>query len=283
MPDLVPVMPLARRLAPRLDALNAAIRAAAARTDALLVDFAAHPVASDPRLWSPDRLHANAAGHARIAAALAHALGIPGADEDWRLPLPPAAPRSAALRLRDELVWGQDYLLPWLLRHSLGRSSGDRRQAEAPGARPGAPGAAAIISRFDRGRCPMVQSQASDVTAYLAELPPERRAVVAAVRDVVLANLPAGYREAVGWGMITWSIPLERYPDTYNQQPLCFAALAAQKNHYVALPDRRLPGPQARSRRCARRSRRPARSSTWASRASASSASRTCRWRRSAR
>jgi lysophospholipase L1-like esterase len=132
MPDLVPVMPLARRLAPRLHALNAAIRSAAAQTGALLVDFAEHPVASDPRLWSPDRLHANALGHARIAAALAHALELPGADEDWRLPLPPAAPRSAARRLRDELVWGRDYLLPWLLRHSLGRSSGDRRQPKRP-------------------------------------------------------------------------------------------------------------------------------------------------------
>ncbi len=132
MPDLVPVMPVARRLAHRLDALNAAIRTAAARTGALLVDFAGYPVASDPRLWSPDRLHANAFGHARIAAALAHALEIPGADEDWRLPLPPAAPLSAARRLRDELVWGRDYLLPWLVRHSLGRSSGDRRQPKRP-------------------------------------------------------------------------------------------------------------------------------------------------------
>jgi lysophospholipase L1-like esterase len=135
LPDLVPVMPLARRLAPRLEALNAAIRAAAAATGALLVDFAAHPVASDPRLWSPDRLHANSAGHARIAAALAHALGVSdagGAGEDWRLPLPPAAARSAARRLRDELAWSRDYLLPWLLRHSLGRSSGDRRQPKRP-------------------------------------------------------------------------------------------------------------------------------------------------------
>ena len=132
MPDLAPVMPLARRLAPRLDGLNAAIRAGAARTGTLLVDFAAHPVASDPRLWSPDRLHANSAGHARIAAALAHALGLPDADDSWRLPLPPAAPNSAARRLRDELVWGRDYLVPWLVRHSLGRSSGDHRQAKRP-------------------------------------------------------------------------------------------------------------------------------------------------------
>ena len=33
--------------------------------------------------------------------------------------------------------------------------------------------------------------------------------------------------------MITWSIPLERYPDTYNGQPLGYVALAAQKRHYV--------------------------------------------------
>ncbi|MBP7586566.1 MAG: SGNH/GDSL hydrolase family protein [Thermoanaerobaculia bacterium] len=132
MPDLAPVMPLARRLAPRLDGLNAAIRTAAAQSGALLVDFAAHPVASDPRLWSPDRLHANAAGHARIAAALADALGLPDADDSWRLALPPSDPRSAARRWRDELVWGKDYLLPWLVRHSLGRSSGDRRQPKRP-------------------------------------------------------------------------------------------------------------------------------------------------------
>jgi hypothetical protein len=33
--------------------------------------------------------------------------------------------------------------------------------------------------------------------------------------------------------MITWCIPLERYPDTYNKQPLAYAALAAQKNYYA--------------------------------------------------
>lgn len=132
MPDLAPVMPLARRLAPRLEALNSAIRAAAEQSGALLVDFAGNPVASDPRLWSPDRLHANAAGHARIAAALADALGLAEAGYDWRLPLPPSGRRSAARRWRDEIVWGKDYLLPWLVRHAFGRSSGDRRRAKRP-------------------------------------------------------------------------------------------------------------------------------------------------------
>ncbi len=132
LPDLAPVMPLASRLSPRLRAFNAAARAAAARTGTLLVDFAAHPVASDPRLWSPDRLHANSAGHARIAAALAHALALPGVDASWQPPLPAAAPRSAARRLGDELAWGRTYLVPWLWRHLLGRSSGDERSEKRP-------------------------------------------------------------------------------------------------------------------------------------------------------
>ena len=60
----------------------------------------------------------------------------------------------------------------------------------------------------------MVQSAAKSVEAYLEELPEDRRAVVSAVRDVIVANLPEGYRESVGYGMICYSIPLERYPNT---------------------------------------------------------------------
>lgn len=79
----------------------------------------------------------------------------------------------------------------------------------------------------------MVSSKAPTVTDYLAELPPERRAVVATVRDLVNRNLPSGYVETMRWGMITWEIPLARYPVTYNGQPLSYAALAAQKNNYA--------------------------------------------------
>ncbi len=78
----------------------------------------------------------------------------------------------------------------------------------------------------------MVSSAATTVEAYLAELPPERRAVVAAVRDVVNAHMPEGYRETMAFGMIGWGIPLSRYPSTYNKQPLSYVALAAQKNKY---------------------------------------------------
>lgn len=78
----------------------------------------------------------------------------------------------------------------------------------------------------------MVASKAATVAAYLAELPEERRAVVSAVRDLIVRNLPRGYKETVGYGMITYCIPLTQYPGTYNKQPLCYAALAAQKNHF---------------------------------------------------
>jgi hypothetical protein len=79
----------------------------------------------------------------------------------------------------------------------------------------------------------MARSNASTPEEYLAELPPERREVVARVRDVILRNLPEGYRETMNWGMLTYEVPLERYADTYNGQPLGYAALAAQKNYYA--------------------------------------------------
>ncbi|HHX63818.1 MAG TPA: DUF1801 domain-containing protein [Chloroflexi bacterium] len=79
----------------------------------------------------------------------------------------------------------------------------------------------------------MVKSDARTVEAYLDELPEERRAVVAAVRDMVLRHLPEGYHETMRWGMISYEIPLEVYPDTYNGQPLGYVGLAAQKNYYA--------------------------------------------------
>ena len=78
----------------------------------------------------------------------------------------------------------------------------------------------------------MVSSKATTVEQYLDELPPERRQVVSTVRQMVLANLPTGYKETMNWGMISYEIPLERYPDTYNKQPLGYVALAAQKHYY---------------------------------------------------
>ena len=77
-----------------------------------------------------------------------------------------------------------------------------------------------------------MKSDASTPQEYLDGLPDDRRAVVSAVRDVVVRNLPEGYTESVEFGMLCYGIPLERYPDTYNKQPLGYVALAAQKNYY---------------------------------------------------
>ncbi|MDH5607273.1 MAG: DUF1801 domain-containing protein, partial [Anaerolineae bacterium] len=74
-------------------------------------------------------------------------------------------------------------------------------------------------------------SSAESVQQYLDQLPPERRPQIESVREVILDNLPSGYEEVVNWGMITYQVPLETYPDTYNKKPLMYAALASQKNH----------------------------------------------------
>jgi hypothetical protein len=79
----------------------------------------------------------------------------------------------------------------------------------------------------------MASSNARTVEQYLQELPEDRRAVVSAVRDVVVRHLPTGYQETMNWGMISYEVPLEDHPDTYNGQPLAYAGLAAQKNYYA--------------------------------------------------
>jgi uncharacterized protein DUF1801 len=80
----------------------------------------------------------------------------------------------------------------------------------------------------------MANGQPRTVDEYLASLPDDRRATLEAVRDVVRSNLPAGFEEGITFGMISWSVPLATFPDTYNGQPLGLAALASQK-HYMAL------------------------------------------------
>ena len=76
-----------------------------------------------------------------------------------------------------------------------------------------------------------MKSAASTVEQYLDELPDERRQALEVVRSEILRRLPAGYKETIGFGMIAYVVPLDVYPDTYNKQPLMYAALASQKNH----------------------------------------------------
>ncbi len=76
-----------------------------------------------------------------------------------------------------------------------------------------------------------MQSDATSVEQYLAELPDDRRSAIETVRDEILRRLPDGYVETMNWGMISYEIPLADYPNTYNGKPLMYAALASQQNH----------------------------------------------------
>jgi hypothetical protein len=79
-----------------------------------------------------------------------------------------------------------------------------------------------------------MQSQATTVAAYLAELPADRRAAIETVRKVIRDNLDAGFEEGMQYGMIGYFIPHSIYPPGYHcdpKQPLPFAGIASQKNH----------------------------------------------------
>lgn len=77
----------------------------------------------------------------------------------------------------------------------------------------------------------MKKTSATTVEEYLTALNTERREVVTALREIILENLPHGYEEALRWGMLSYEIPLSRYPKTYNGEPLLYTALASQKHH----------------------------------------------------
>src|SRR4026208_150004 len=83
-----------------------------------------------------------------------------------------------------------------------------------------------------RGVGTMFQGKATTVAEYLNALPEDRRKVVSKLRSFVKKHMPKGYKEQIGWGVITYAVPLQTLPDTYNGEPLCYTAIAAQKNYY---------------------------------------------------
>lgn len=131
-PNVAKIAPLAKPLVPRVLALNARIRDAAARYGVAMVETFAVDVTTDARIWSPDRLHANPLGHQRIADSMAHALDLPGADDSWTHPLPALPPADRLTVIRTELRWLTGFLGPWLGRRIRGVSSGADREAKRP-------------------------------------------------------------------------------------------------------------------------------------------------------
>ena len=82
-----------------------------------------------------------------------------------------------------------------------------------------------------------MQSKATIVDQYLKELPEERKAAIQNLRKEIKKNLPKGFKEGMGYGMMGWSVPHSIYPAGYHcnpKDPLPFMGLASQK-HFIAV------------------------------------------------
>jgi Domain of unknown function (DU1801) len=78
-----------------------------------------------------------------------------------------------------------------------------------------------------------MQSKATTVDAYVAELPEDRQKIINEFRKVIKKNMPKGFQECMNYGMIGWVVPHSKYPAGYHcnpKDPLPFMGLASQKN-----------------------------------------------------
>jgi Domain of unknown function (DU1801) len=71
----------------------------------------------------------------------------------------------------------------------------------------------------------------TEVASYFAGLDSAKRDTIYPVFEALTESIPEGYQLGMHWGMPTWVVPLDTFPDTYNKQPLAFVGLAAQKNY----------------------------------------------------
>ena len=82
-----------------------------------------------------------------------------------------------------------------------------------------------------------MQSKATTPEAYIAEIPEDRQKAFNKLRSVIKKNLPKGFKEGMGYGMMGWSVPHSIYPAGYHcnpKDPLPFMGLASQK-HFIAV------------------------------------------------
>ena len=78
-----------------------------------------------------------------------------------------------------------------------------------------------------------MQSKATTVEQYMAELPPERQKTMAELRKGIKKNIPKGFREEMSYGMVGYVVPHSKYPAGYHCKPidpLPFMNFASQKN-----------------------------------------------------
>lgn len=82
-----------------------------------------------------------------------------------------------------------------------------------------------------------MQYKAVNADDYISQLPTERQAAMKKLQTVIKKNLPKGFKEGVGYGMMGWSVPHSKYPAGYHckpEDPLPFMGIASQKN-FIAI------------------------------------------------
>jgi len=82
-----------------------------------------------------------------------------------------------------------------------------------------------------RGRLNLMQSSAATVDAYLKELDASRSSEIKKLVKLVRENIKPGFDEVMRWGMVSYEVPMTLSGDTYNHQPLNYAAIASQKQY----------------------------------------------------
>lgn len=78
-----------------------------------------------------------------------------------------------------------------------------------------------------------MQYKAETPEEYIGQLPVDRKEPMTKLRNAILENIPKGFEETIGYGMIGYVVPHSIYPSGYHctpQLPLPFLSIASQKN-----------------------------------------------------
>lgn len=121
-PDIARMLPVMGWLRPREARLNSRLVEAAERHGVEVLDLFDLEMCGEASMWSHDRIHGSPAGHARIAAGMAHLLDLPGSDPGWSQPQ--AGPPGLLDVVRRDAWWLGSFMGPFLLRQLRGKGTG---------------------------------------------------------------------------------------------------------------------------------------------------------------
>jgi len=74
------------------------------------------------------------------------------------------------------------------------------------------------------------------VNEYIEAVSKDRRQAFIKLVETIESSLPNGFSKQISYGMISFVVPLSRYPNGYHAkkgEPLPFISVANQKNHFA--------------------------------------------------